>query len=275
MTNKIPTDFDPIGEESARVIVRRLFDKVDGTAAQSASATYFNLCKRVVQESPGLLPPSAASADYAGLMVNCYPLHPRLLETARDRQGALQDFRKSRGVLRLFARILRDVWESGEGPDLISAGEINWSSPRIQADPLQRLNRDNFKASVTADVEKHAGELDGRNPRGVHRRVASALLLESLPMQPNSGMDAADLTLAVLRQAEAGPEPSEALDRLVGVCWHTYQMPGGRGWQFRYDPNIIKQIEERKGQIPFEDARSRVPAEAQQYFGGPSFKLAA
>lgn len=269
------SDFDPIGDESARVIVRRLFDKVDGEAAQAASATYFNLYKRVIQESPGLLPPSAASADYAKQIVNCYPFHPRLLETARDRLGALQDFQKSRGVLRLFARILRDVWESGEDPDLISAGEINWSSPRIQADLLQRLNRDNFKSAVTADVEKHAGELDGDKPRGAHRRIASALLLESLPMQPNSGMDAADLTLAVLRPDEAGPEPSEALDRLVGLCWHTYQMPGGRGWQFRYDPNIIKQIEERKGQIPIEDARSRLLAEAQQYFGGPSFKLAA
>ena len=105
-------------------------------------------------------------------------------------------------------------------------------------------------------------------------RVGSALLFESIPMQSNSGLDPADLTLAVLRPDEAGPEPAEALDRLVGVCWHTYPMPGGRGWQFRYEPNIIKQIEERMGQIPIEDARSRVQAEVQGYFSGPGFKVA-
>jgi len=266
------TDFDPIGDESARVIVRRLFENVDRSAAEATSATYFNLFKRVAQESPGLIPPAAASADYAKLIVTCFPFHPRLLETARDRLGALQDFQKSRGVLRLFARILRDVWEANVDHELISAGEIDWSSSRIQADLLQRLNRDNFKAAVSADVGNHAADLDGSTPRGIHRRVASALLLESLPMQSNSGMDPADLTLAVLHPDEAGPEPSEALDRLVGVCWHTYPMAGGRGWQFRYDANIIKQIEERKSQIPIEDARSRVAAEAQSYFSGPAFK---
>lgn len=269
------TDFDPIGDESAQVIVRRLFEEVDPDAAQAASATYFDLYRRVAQENAGAIPPSAASPDYARRIVTCYPFHPRLLETARDRLGALQDFQKSRGVLRLFARILRDVWEAGEDHELISAGEIDWSSARIQADLLQRLNRDNFKAAVSADIEKHAAELDGGAPRGIHRRAASALLLESLPMQSNSGMDPADLTLAILRPDEAGPEPSEALDRLTGICWHTYPMPGGRGWQFRYEANIIKQIEERRGSIPIEDARSRVIAEAQEYFKGPTFKLAA
>jgi hypothetical protein len=268
------TDFDPIGKEGARVIVRRLFENVGPGMAQAASATYLSLYQRVTQDSPGSLPPHAASADYAKRIVECYPFHPRLLDTAQDRLGALQDFQKSRGVLRLFARILRDVWEAKQDHELISAGEINWSSHRIQADLLQRLNRDNFKAAISADIEKHAKELDGDKPRGIHCRVASALLLESLPMQPNAGLDPSDLALAVLRPEEAGSEPAEALDRLAGVCWHTYPMPGGRGWQFRYEPNIIRQIDEKKGDIPIEDAKSRVLLEVQGYFGGPSFKLA-
>ncbi|MDI6773217.1 MAG: DUF499 domain-containing protein, partial [bacterium] len=269
------SDFDPIGGEAAQVIVRRLFEKIDPPPVQAASATYHALYRRVAEEAPGLLPAGAATADYARRIVECYPFHPRLLDTAQERLGALQDFQKSRGVLRLFARIIRDVWESGQDHELISAGDLDWSSPRIQSDLLHRLNRDNFKAAVSADIEGHAAELDGGAPRGIHRRVASALLLESLPMQPNSGLDPAELTLAMLRPDEAGPEPSEALDRLAGACWHTYPMPGGRGWQFRYEPNIIRQIEERKAYVPVEDARSRVLAEVQRYFGGPTFKLAA
>lgn len=269
------TDFDPIGDEAARVIVCRLFESVDSAAAQAASAEYHALYERVVREAPGTIPPSVADADYARRIVECYPFHPRLLDTAQGRLGALQEFNKSRGTLRLFARILRSVWDLKQDLELISAGDIDWSSPRIQGDLFTRLNRDSFKASVTADIEKHAVELDGGTPRGIHVRVASALLLESIPMQSNSGLDPADLTLAVLRPDEAGPEPAEALDRLVGVCWHTYPMPGGRGWQFRYEPNIIKQIEERMGQIPLEDAKSRVLSEAQGYFSGPGFKVTA
>jgi hypothetical protein len=101
------------------------------------------------------------------------------------------------------------------------------------------------------------------------------VLLESLPLESNSGLDSAEATLAVLRPDEAGHEAAEALDRLVGVCWHLYPMPGGRGYQFRYEPNIVKQIDERMTRVASEDARSRMMAEVQQYFGGPEFKLAS
>ena len=269
------SDFDPIGGEGARVIVRRLFEKVDEAAAQATSAGYLQLYKRVTDENAGLIPASATSADYAKRILECYPFHPRLLQTAEQRLGAMQAFQKSRGVLRLFARIVRDVWDAQVDHELISAGEIDWSSSRIQADLLQRLNRDQFKAAVDADLSGHAAELDGGGERGVHSRVASALLLESLPLQSSSGLDPTEATLAVLRPDDAGPEPSEALERLAGACWHTYSMEGGRGSQFRYEPNVLKQIEERKGTIELEDAKGRVLTEVRGYFSGPSFKLAA
>src|SRR6185437_2492509 len=65
----------------------------------------------------------------------------------------------------------------------------------------------------------------------------------------------------------------EALDHLVGTCWHTYPMDGGAGFQFRVEPNVRKQIEERRNRIPLADAESRVQMEAQQYFQGASFKM--
>jgi hypothetical protein len=52
-------------------------------------------------------------------------------------------------------------------------------------------------------------------------------------------------------------------------------MPGSRGWQFRYEPNVLKQIEERKAKIPIEDAKARVLAEVHGYFSGPTFTLRA
>jgi len=268
------SDFDPIGKESAQVITRRLFKHIDSAAAQAASATYHSLYERVLQDAPGTLPPDAAGAKYAEEIVRCYPFHPRLLVTATDKLGALGDFQKSRGVLRLFARIVRDVWEKKANPELITAGDIDWSSQRIQADLLGRLHKQEFKAAISADLDKHALELDS-GQRGIHTRVASAVLLDSIPMTANNGMEPADLTLAVLQPDEAGPEAAEAMERLMGVCWHTYPTSTGRGCQFRYEPNVLKQIEERAAHIPPEDARSRVMAEAQGYFGGPTFKLRA
>lgn len=269
------SEFDPIGTESARVIVRRLFESVDAGAAQAASVGYHELYKRVSGDNPGLLPLDARGAEYDRQLVECYPFHPRLLKTAKERLSAMPAFQKSRGVLRLFARIIRDVWESGADLEMVNAGDINWASERIRADLLQRLNRDQFMAAVSADVEGHARGLDGEEARGIHRRVASAILLESLQNPGNSGLTREEATLAVLRPEDAGPEPVEAMDRLAGVCWHLYPSAGGNGYQFRYEPNVLKQIEERMVRIPLDDARGRVVAEAQQYFQGPQFKLSA
>ena len=48
-------------------------------------------------------------------------------------------------------------------------------------------------------------------------------------------------------------------------------MSGGRGWQFRFEPNVIKQIEQRAALIDAHEASDRVLTEAQSYFAGPLF----
>lgn len=265
------SDFDPIGAESAKVIARRLFDRVDKLAATNAAETYRGLYGRVTEEHPGTVPPTAQTEEYAKRIQESFPFHPRLLDTAKDRLGALAEFQRSRGVLRLFARIVRDLWERQEDVELITAGEIDFSSTRIKSDLLQRLNKEQFDAAVSADVVSHATELDA-GKRGVHTRVASALMVESLPGTSNAGLTPDDLTLAVLRPEDAGQEPVEALDRLVGTCWHTYPMDGGAGYQFRVEPNVRKQIEERRNRVSLADADSRVRTEAQQYFHGAGFR---
>lgn len=267
---------EPIGDESAQVIVRRVFEHTDRAAAAKAAADYHALYHRVALDHPTLIPEEVRAPKYAERIQTCYPLHPRLLKTAEDRLRVLPDYNQSRGTLRLFARMIRDLWDDpSRDPELITAGEIDWTSPRIQTDLLQRLDREKFRAAVDADVRGHAGELDGGR-WGVHRRVASALLLESLPLEANSGLDPADLTVAVLRPDEAGTEPAEAMDRLAGACWHLYPMSGhANAWQFRYEPNILKQIEERAAQIPRADALDRLKTEVQKSFQGSFAKLIA
>ncbi|MCP4041463.1 MAG: hypothetical protein GY731_05820 [Gammaproteobacteria bacterium] len=71
------------------VVFQHLADKKEG--AEGASAVYHDLYQRVYRESPGVLPPAAPTTAYAKSIVECYPFHPRLLETALDRLGALQE----------------------------------------------------------------------------------------------------------------------------------------------------------------------------------------
>ena len=63
------SDFDPIGAETAQVIVRRLFDQVDKGAAETVSAEYYNTYQRVASEYPDLLPPGASTREFAERIV--------------------------------------------------------------------------------------------------------------------------------------------------------------------------------------------------------------
>ena len=272
-TGRQATLVEPIGSQTAQVIVHRLFEQVKPEAAK-ASADYYSLYQRVAGDHPTLIPEAARSKEYADSIRVSYPFHPRLMDTAENRLRVMPDYNLSRGTLRLFARMVRDLWDDPDrDPELITAGDIDWLSPRIQTDLLNRLDREKFKAAVGADIEGHARDLDG-GKWGVHRRVASALLLESLPLEANSGLDPAELTLAVVRPDEAGNEPAEALDRLSGTCWHLYPMSASaNGWQFRYEPNILKQIEQRMTQVSRDDALDRLRTEVQKSFQGGFAKL--
>lgn len=272
LTGRTATDLDPIGDESSQVIVRRLFSSIDQNAATDCANSYHALYQRLVDPSSKAVPDEAARDAYRQEIIHDYPFHPRLMQTTRDRLNSIAEYNRSRGTLRLFARLVRSTFKNGMAVDLISGGDVDWSDPHIVTELLARLNRDAFSGAVNTDIGQHAAELDG-GARGVHTRVASALLLESLQNDLNAGLTGQELTLAVLRPDEAGPEPVEAMERLISQCWFTYRLDSGQGWQFRTEPNVNQMIAQRAPGVPEADALARVHAEAQGYFQGALFKV--
>lgn len=274
ITGRKATDIDPIDQESSQVIVRRLFQRVDPAEAAAVAEAYLTRYQALIHDPAGkLVPDFCAREDFAQELRLNYPFHPRLMQTTRDRLSTIAEYQRSRGTLRLFARIVRNVWAKQPDVDVITAGEVDWSDPNLRSDLLNRLNRDGFQGAVNTDILQYSRDLDGGSGRGIHERVASALLLESLTLESKAGLDKQDVTLAVVRASEAGTEPWEAAERLASVCWHTYPLESGLGYQFRTEPNVNQMIAQRAPAVSEIDARARVHAEVQTYFTGPVFKL--
>ena len=266
------TSYNPIGDESTQVIIRRLFQAVDGQSAVDTAQEYANAYQRMAEEQAESLPAEVKRADYQQELQDCYPFHPCLLNTVQNRLGALEDFQQSRGVLRLFARILRQLWEKGGDLPLVNAGDLDWSSDRLRADLLDRLKRQRFRPAADADVLDHARQLDNDHSTDIHQRVASAILLESLPLNANAAVTKQQIGLATLRPQDVGFEVSDGVDRLMRSCWHLYRDNIGK-YQFRYEPNANKIIEERSNSILVEDERQKVRSAVQSYFNGAHFEL--
>jgi predicted AAA+ superfamily ATPase len=64
-TGRQATIIEPIGNQTAQVIVHRLFEQVKPDASAKASADYFSLYHRVAEDHPTLVPEAARTKDYA------------------------------------------------------------------------------------------------------------------------------------------------------------------------------------------------------------------
>ena len=266
-------EVDPVGDESVAVLTRRLFESIDPTAATAVAEMYGDTYDRVRADHPHLIPAEAVPTSYRAEIAAAYPFHPRLLRIVRERLQAIPAFQRSRGTLRLFARIVKQIWQGDRDVSIITAGDLDLTVPSTRAELLDRLQRTAFIPAVEADVFGHAPELDSRFATGdTHARIARALLLESLQIDPPVFVDVADLTLATLRPSDVGTEPLEAVRRLAETAWHVLDL-GGDKYRFSVEASVMKLLEEEFQRTSETDARAPVRTAVQSYLGTTPLKL--
>ena len=58
-------------------------------------------------------------------MVKAYPFHPELITVLYERWGTIPEFQRTRGVLRLLADVISDLYQSKDNEPLIQSGSVN------------------------------------------------------------------------------------------------------------------------------------------------------
>jgi predicted AAA+ superfamily ATPase len=99
--------------ELSRVLAKRLFVTIGQTAADAAAATYRDL----YAHSSTILPDDAVRPDYAKRIALHYPFHPTFLDFHNTKLATVETFQGTRGVLRLLALIVRNLWEKAADAD--------------------------------------------------------------------------------------------------------------------------------------------------------------
>src|SRR5690606_18769027 len=97
-----------------------------------------------------------------------YPFHPELIDIFRVRWASHHDFQRTRGVLRLLAAIISDLWkrqQSIAGSNLlIHSGQVNFANLDALSGQLKKLYGNGWDAVITADVagsSSNAFKIDG------------------------------------------------------------------------------------------------------------------
>ena len=187
-------------EEGFEIVKKRLFGEYDEGKARPVVDAFMDY----YAADPDKFPVECRDEAYRQRMLRCYPIHPQVFDRLYSDWSTLPNFQRTRGVLRLMATVINNLWESNDSDPLIMPGSIDFSDPRVSEEIFQYLDPA-WNAVVDTDVDgEHSipGTIDRTNgrfsrPRAA-RRMARAIFLGSAPTSRGEslrGLDTSEIRL--------------------------------------------------------------------------------
>ncbi|MYB06457.1 MAG: ATP-binding protein [Gemmatimonadetes bacterium] len=255
---RLGADVKPVADEEIYDVVRsRLFDSIAPQHEPDYPETVAEVYQNMYASHSGEVPSGATKNRYRVQLMRAYPFHPLLIDALYTRWGSHPDFQRTRGVLRLLASIVGDLWNRRRGntqtQHLIQPCHVRWSVDAVQA-ALTRLWGPAYQSVAAADVigeRSNSGIFDeerGGDYRreGIGEGMASAILLGSFGGQGGrSGFSSKDLKLACSRQGLNWNYADGALLELENRCFYLHMAAAGslgkRYW-FGTKPTLNKLV---------------------------------
>lgn len=276
---RIHTLWKPIAtEEAFEIVRRRLFSNINNKLAADqicrAFADYYTTNRND-------FPQETQDSKYFERLVRAYPIHPEVFDRLYEDWSTLDNFQRTRGVLKLMATVIHRLWKNGNNDPLIMPGSFPLMEADTRNEVLYYLPQ-GWDPVIERDVDGERSEtwdLENRDTRfgsvQACRRTARAIFLGSAPNTTTQGLRGIDLERVILGVATPG-EPvnlfKDALRRL-GDRLHYLNEANNRFW-LDTRPNLRREMEERKRRFQdredvFPTIRDRVQRSfANGIFGG-------
>jgi len=263
--------------EIASVINRRLFERIDESAATETAKAYQQDYRKLVKRGVAI-PEHTVSAEYANEMERTYPLHPALIDVLNLKTATIPNFQRTRGVLRLLAQIIRQVWQDKE-PDafLIAPYHVELGVPAIGEELTSRLDRQEFVPVIQADIcsdkkkakPAHAQALDeewkdkGKPPFA--KRVAQTIFIHSLTHGKAKWATRADINLSVC-QPDTDPDLIGQTIEKLGSFWHIHEDEQRAAFYFDTEPSPAKIIDEEMDRVGRTEGKGELSVRVEQIY---------
>lgn len=260
---RIQALWKPVGaEEAFEIVRRRLFASIDDKlAAEEVSRAFADFYTANSDD----LPPETQDSRYFERLVHAYPIHPEVFDRLYEDWSTLDNFQRTRGVLKLMAKVIHRLWRDGNNDPLIMPGSL----PIYDADTRNELIYylpPGWDPVLERDVDgdrAETSEIENRDPRlgsvQACRRTARAIFLGSAPSTANRlvrGLELERVILGVALPDQHIGVYKDALRRLSDKL-HYLNSANNRFW-FDTRPNLRREMEERKRR--FQDTEDVFPA---------------
>ena len=241
-------------EESYEIVRRRLFKDVPGDRYSHRDNTVKQFAK-LYRENPNDFPQGCAEEDYRRKLEKAYPIHPDLFDNLYTAWGSLEKFQRTRGVLRLMAQVIHELWMANDSSVMIMPGSVAVSSARVEPELLHYLPP-TWQSIIGGDVDGTSSipfqidqSVPNLNKYSATRRVARTIFMATAPTagHQNPGVDDKQVHLGVVQPGERIATFGDALRRLSNqaMFMHSDQ---SRYW-YSESPSLNRMANDRSAQV--------------------------
>ena len=242
-------------EESFEIVRRRLFQPITDQAnfiqRDNVARAYCDLYRNNKQE----FPPECGETAYENRIKAAYPIHPEVFERLYTDWSTLQNFQRTRGVLRLMAAVIHSLWANGDRSPLIMPASILLDEPPVQSE-LNHYLPDNWPPVIERDIDgpnslpyKTDGEVPNLGAYSACRSVARTIFLGSapIPAAANQGLEDRRIKLGCVSPGASVSLYGDAMRRLASTATYLYQ-DGTRYW-YSTQPTVTTLAESRAEEL--------------------------
>lgn len=267
--------------EIYNIVKQRMFVSVSEDAAQQAATEYLSAYRGSRLD----LPEGCKDASYSQAIAQSYPFHPELFNLLTKKIASIPEFQKTRGALRLFAQVLRHLWQKPEvWMPMIHTHHIPIGLDREITDDLtSRLQRSQMRPPINADIYNPDGrpayaqvqdeewQVAGKPPFSTW--VTRTIFLHSLTQGISSGIRKPELNLSLLTPSVESGFIDRVLERILAVAWYLDYDPIANLARFKEEPSINKIITEEKEQVGRSEAKADLRQRRDSIFAKKLFDL--
>jgi len=235
--------------ESFEIVRRRLFQPISDYAARDAVCRAYS---EMYQNNRAEFPNECREATYEERLRSAYPIHPEFFDRLYEDWSTLERFQRTRGVLRLMASIIHELWERNDNSLLIMPGFVPIDSTAVRFE-ITRYLPEGWGAVLDKDVDGATSRpliLDRDNPNlgrySACRRVARTVFIGSAPSvsaQKARGVEEVRIKLGCVQPGESPAVFGDALRRLSEELTYLYS-DASRYW-FDTHPTIARIASDR------------------------------
>jgi len=231
-------------DESFEIVRRRLFEPIEPDKAKQRDAVV-KAFSDYYKGNSDAFPSECKEGAYRTRMEMAYPIHPELFDRLYEDWSTLDRFQRTRGVLRLMATVISELWARNDSGLMILPGMVPIDEHRVQSELTNFLD-DSWSPIIGADVDgptslpfKIDQEVSNLGRYSAARRVGRSVYLGSAPREEGRrGIDIKHITLGSAQPGESPGTFADALRRVSNDA--TYMYVDGNQYWYSLQANVTR-----------------------------------